>query len=247
MKATSTRFSDRVDDYIKYRPGYPEQIIEILANKIGLNQNSIIADIGSGTGISTNLFLKNGNKVFGVEPNKEMRESAELIFGANSSFISVNGTAEKTNLKERSIDLIFSAQAFHWFNANDTKKEFERILRPGGYIVIVWNVRKENDGFQKEYESILKSIPEYNAVTHKNITDKEMSDFFAPASMQKLVLPNYQELNLDGLKGRLKSSSYCPKEGFEFERIMREIELLFYRFEKQAVIKFEYDTNVYWT
>ncbi len=247
MKTNTTRFSDRVEDYIKYRPGYPEEIIGILANEIGLNQDSIVADVGSGTGISTNLFLKNGNKVFGIEPNKKMREAAELIFGTNSNFISVNGTAEKTNLKELSIDIIFSAQAFHWFNLNATKKEFKRIIKPGGHIVLVWNVRKENNGFEKEYESILKSIPEYKDVTHRNITDKEIFDFFAPNLMQKMALPNYQELNLNGLKGRLKSSSYCPKEGNEHERIMEETELLFYKFEKEGIIKFEYDTNVYWT
>jgi len=247
MKTNTTRFSDRVDDYIKYRPGYPEQIIGILANKIGLNQDSIIADIGSGTGISTSLFLKNGNKVFGVEPNKEMREAAELIFATNLNFISVNGTAEKTNLKELSVDIIFCAQVFHWFNFNETKKEFKRILKPDGHIVLVWNVRKENDGFQKEYESILQSIPEYNDVTHRNITDKEIFDFFSPNSMQKIVLPNQQALDLDGLKGRLKSSSYCPKEGVEYERIMQKIELLFHKFEKEGLIKFEYETNAYWT
>jgi len=247
MKTNTTRFSDRVDDYIKYRPGYPKQIISILSHKIGLNQNSIIADIGSGTGISSNLFLTNGNKVFGVEPNKEMREAGELAFRTNSNFTSVNGTAEKTNLRDLSVDIIVSAQAFHWFNPNETKKEFMRILKPGGHIVLVWNVRKENDDFQKGYESILKSIPGYNDVNHGNITDKEILEFFAPKSMEKISLPNYQLLNLDGLKGRLKSASYCPKEGSANERIMRRIELLFYKFEKEGVIKFEYETNVFWT
>ena len=152
MKTNTTRFFDRVEDYIKYRPGYPKQIIGILSHKIGLNQNSIIADIGSGTGISSNLFLTNGNKVYAVEPNKEMREAAELIYATNSNFISVNGTAEKTNLKERSVDIIFCAQAFHWFNSNKAKKEFNRVLKPSGHIVLAWNVRKENDGFQKDYE-----------------------------------------------------------------------------------------------
>ena len=175
-----------------------------------------------------------------------MREAAEFVFETNSNFISVNGTAEKTNLRELSVDIIFSAQAFHWFNSNKTKKEFISILKPDGHIVLVWNVRKENDGFQREYESILKSIPAYNDVTHRNITDKEILEFFAPKPMQKLSLPNYQVFNLDGLKGRLKSSSYCPKEGSENERIMRQIELLFYKFEKEGVIKFDYETNVFW-
>ncbi len=246
MNTTTTRFSDRVDDYIRYRPGYPEQIIGILSQEIGLNQNSIVADIGSGTGISSNLFLLNGNKVFAVEPNKEMREAAELIYAINSNFISVNGTAEKTNLEELSVDIIFSAQAFHWFNSNDSKKEFNRIMKPYGHIVLVWNVRKEYDGFQKDYELILKSIPEYNDVTHKNITDEQILKFFAPKPMGKLTLPNCQAFDLNGLKGRLKSSSYCPKKGNEYERIMRQIERLFYNFEKEGLIKFEYETNIFW-
>src|SRR5258708_9080998 len=142
MKTSTSRFSDRVEDYVKYRPRYPQQIIEVLENKIELNVGSVVADIGSGTGISTGLFLNNGNKVFAVEPNKEMREAAESIYLKESNFISVNGTAEKSNLEERSIDIIFSAQAFHWFNARETKNEFNRILKPNGHIVLVWNIRK---------------------------------------------------------------------------------------------------------
>src|SRR5665647_2588353 len=138
MKTSTTRFSDRVEYYIKYRPHYSQKFIEILKTKIGLNSNSIIADIGSGTGISSALFLSNGNKVFAVEPNKEMREAAELIYSKESNFASINGTAEQTNLKENSIDIIFRAQAFHWFNTIETKAEFNRILKPNGNIVLVW-------------------------------------------------------------------------------------------------------------
>ncbi|HEY5406662.1 MAG TPA: class I SAM-dependent methyltransferase [Ginsengibacter sp.] len=245
MKTSTTRFSNRVEDYVKYRPHYPEQIIEILSHKIGLNQNSIIADIGSGTGISTSLFLHNGNKVFALEPNKEMREAAELAYLKDSNFISVNGTAEKSNLKDVSIDIIFSAQAFHWFNVSETKNEFKRILKPHGHIVLVWNVRKENDEFQTGYELILKSLPEYNKVTHRNISDKEIVDFFAPKTFEKTSLSNFQEFNLDGLKGRLKSSSYCPKEGARYQRLMSEIDRLFYQFEKEGMIRFEYETIIY--
>ena len=246
MKSSTTRFSDRVEDYIKYRPHYPQQIIEILTNKAGLNHNSIIADIGSGTGISSSLFLKNRNRLYAIEPNKEMRESAELFFLKDENFISVNGTAEQTNLKEHSIDIIFCAQAFHWFNKRETKIEFNRILRKDGHIVLVWNVRKEKSDFQKGYEMILGSIPEYKNVNHRNIAEGEIIDFFSPGIMYKESVPNFQLFNLDGLKGRLKSSSYCPKEGDEYKKLMQEVNDLFYKFEKDRIVKFEYETDIYW-
>lgn len=247
MKTSTTRFSDRVEDYIKYRPHYPQKVIEILETKIGLNNNSIVADIGSGTGISSALFLSNGNKVFAVEPNKEMRSAAELIYSKESNFTAIDGTAEQTNLQEHCIDIIFCAQAFHWFNTRDTKVEFNRILKPNGHIVLAWNVRKEEDDFQKSYESILKKIPEYNNVTHKNISEEDISKFFAPKIMHKESVPNIQTFNIDGLKGRLKSSSYCPKEGLAYKKLMREIDNLFYKFENEGTIKFEYDTKIYWS
>jgi SAM-dependent methyltransferase len=246
MKPSTTRFSDRVEDYIKYRPGYPLQIIDILGANIGLNSRSVIADIGSGTGISSGLFLNNGNKVYGVEPNNEMRGAAELFYLNDANFVSINGTAEQTKLKKHSIDIIFSAQAFHWFNKEETKIEFSRIAKPNGHIVLVWNVRQLTGGFQKEYESILKKILEYNNVTHRNISDKEIQHFFVPKIMYKEGLPNFQSFNLGGLKGRLLSSSYCPKEGALHNKLMNEIENLFNKFEKQGVIPFEYETQIYW-
>jgi ubiquinone/menaquinone biosynthesis C-methylase UbiE len=246
MKSATTRFSDRVDDYIKYRPGYPQKIIEVLTDEVGLTQHSIIADIGSGTGISTGLFISNGNKVYAVEPNKEMREPAELFYSENKNFICINGAAEQSNLKEHSINIIFCGTAFHWFNRNETKIEFNRILKPNGHIVLVWNVRKEQDDFQKGYEMILKSIPEYNEVMHRHGLDKEIIYFFSLRTIHKETVPNSQTLNLDGLKGRLKSSSYCPKEGIEYENLMHEMDTLFHKFNKNGVIKFEYETIIYW-
>ncbi len=246
MKTNTTRFSDRVEDYVKYRPHYPKKVIEILSNKIGLDKNSIIADIGSGTGISTGLFINNGNKVYAVEPNKEMREAAELFYSDDKNFISINGAAENTTLQDGSIDIIFCGTAFHWFNRNETKIEFNRILKQNGHIVLVWNVRKEQDDFQKEYESNLQKIPEYKDVSHRNISDKDITEFFSPGVFHKDSLPNFQTLNLDGLKGRIKSSSYCPKEGIEYENLMQEMDTLFHKFEKNGVIKFEYETIILW-
>lgn len=246
MKISTKRFSDRVEDYVKYRPVYPTHVVSILKNKFVLDELSIIADIGSGTGISSKLFIDNGNKVYGVEPNKQMREAAELFFLENKNFVSISGTAEETNLPNKSIDLIFSGQAFHWFDKNSAKKEFNRILKKEGHIVLAWNERDEKDDFQKEYEKILQQIPEYAEVNHKNISDDQISTFFSPAKMHKESIENLQIFNLESLKGRLRSSSYFPKQGKLHENIMRQIEGLFYKFEKNRVINFLYETNIYW-
>jgi ubiquinone/menaquinone biosynthesis C-methylase UbiE len=246
MKISTKRFSDRIEDYVKYRPVYPIHVVSILKNKFVLDELSIIADIGSGTGISSKLFIDNGNKVYGVEPNKQMREAAELFFLENKNFVSISGTAEETNLPNKSIDLIFSGQAFHWFDKNSAKKEFNRILKKEGHIVLAWNERDEKDDFQKEYEKILQQIPEYAEVNHKNISGEEISTFFSPAKMHKESIENLQIFNLESLKGRLRSSSYFPKQGKLHENIMRQIEGLFYKFEKNRVINFLYETNIYW-
>jgi ubiquinone/menaquinone biosynthesis C-methylase UbiE len=132
MEDSTKRFSNRVENYVKYRPHYPQEIINFLSEEIGLNSEKTIADIGSGTGISAELFLENGNKVYGIEPNKEMREAAEIYLEKYKYFISVNGTAEDTLLENDSMDIVLAGQAFHWFDVEKAKKEFKRILKGRG-------------------------------------------------------------------------------------------------------------------
>lgn len=247
LKTNTTRFSDRAEDYKKYRPGYPEQLIQLLHDKMGLDKNSIVADIGSGTGISSALFLKNENTLYAVEPNAEMRAAAEWDLSGNKNFHSINGTSEKTGLPDQSVDFIFSAQAFHWFDQPKTKIEFKRILKPGGHIVLVWNVRDEKFPFQKAYEEILKAnIPEFTIVNYTNVSEKNIEEFFSPKSVHLESMMHFQEFDLDGLKGRLRSSSYCPKEGVVYDKLMKEMEVLFYRFSENGRIKFHYETMIYW-
>lgn len=222
-------------------------MINILAKEIGLTNDKIIADIGSGTGISSIPFLENKNRVFGVEPNKEMREAQELLLSEFSNFSSINGSAEETNLEDESLDLIFCAQAFHWFDKEKSKSEFSRILKENGNLVIVWNSRSTKTEFQKEYEQILyDNIEEYKNVNHRNIDDLDIEKFFSPKSMKTYELANEQKFDLDGLKGRLQSSSYCPKEGQEYTKLMKEIDTLFEKHQKENIIKFNYETKIYW-
>ena len=247
MNDNTKRFSGRVEDYIKYRPSYPKEIVKILEEKIQLDKSKTIADIGSGTGISSKLFLENDFKVIGVEPNKEMREAAEQLLSPFVNFISVNGTAEKTNLPGKSIDLIFCGQAFHWFDKKKSKIEFDRILKSDGNIVLVWNSRSSKSGFLNQYEEALdEHIPEYKYVNHRNISDEEISKFFFPKKMNKICLDNEQIFDLNGLKGRLKSSSYCPKSGKQYEKLMTRIEQIFEKYKVNNTIAFEYETEIFW-
>lgn len=246
MPDNTLRFSNRVQDYIRYRPQYPIAVLEILKSECFLTPQHIIADIGSGTGISSELFLNNDNLVHAVEPNMEMRLAAEYLNKALSNFISINGAGESTGLPDSSIDFIICAQTFHWLDSSLAKKEFWRILKPDGKIVLLWNERSIDSDFQKEYEEILyRCVSAYKEVTHRDISEVVLSEFFAPHTMVKYQLPNYQDLDLEGLLGRMMSSSYIPKEGQEHHNLISEITQLFHNHQIGGKVRFEYKTNVY--
>ncbi len=247
VQDNTSRFSNRVKDYIEFRPTYPKDMVRVLSQNIGFNNTKVVADIGSGTGISSVPFLQNGNMVYGVEPNNEMREAQENLLRGYRNFVSVNGTAEHTKLKPESVGLIFCGQSFHWFDKQQSKKEFLDILEKSGNIVLAWNSRCSRTDFQKGYEQILVStIEEYGNARHRDIEDLGIKEFFSPKSMQTVTLKNEQIFNLNGLKGRLKSSSYCPKEGEDYENLMEGMEKLFERHKVDNSIVFNYDTKIYW-
>ena len=240
------RFSNRVQDYIRYRPHYPSGVLDILKSHCGMSSEHIVADIGSGTGISSELFLQNGNLVYAIEPNREMRQAAETLHADIPHFHSREGTGENTGLEDASVDFIVCAQTFHWLDAILAKKEFVRILKPKGKIVLIWNERSINSDFQKKYEETLyRCVSAYKEVTHRDISETVLSDFFSPRTMSKYQLPNYQDLDLEGLLGRMMSSSYIPKEGEEHLRLISEVTQLFHNHKLDGMVRFEYKTTVY--
>lgn len=246
MKSTE-RFSDRVSNYVAYRPSYPVELAGILEKECKLNNSSIIADIGSGTGKWTELLVNHSLTVHAVEPNKEMREAAESLLGSSDYFTSVAGKSEATTLADQSIDLITVAQAFHWFNLEDTKKEFERILKPAGHIALIWNERNTSLPFQKEYDQMLTEYaPEYSKVNHRNITDKDVSDFLQPRTVESFSLPYSQKFDLAGLSGRMNSSSYTPKPDTPESRALNAAATaLFKKHEVNGTIEFSYQSRLY--
>jgi SAM-dependent methyltransferase len=248
-KNSTTRFSSRVDDYIKYRPHYPVEIIDLLADRCGLTPASVIADIGSGTGILTRLFLENGNPVVGVEPNREMREAGESYLAEYRRFTSMDGTSETTRLPSHAMDFIVAGQAFHWFDPVKSRAEFQRILKEEGWLVLLWNDRRiDTTPFLRDYEALLQAFgTDYNEINHKNVQDQAVFAAFYGAAPFEAAFDNVQRFDFDGLMGRLRSSSYMPGlDDPKHAAMAQHAREIFDRHQQGGRVLFEYDCRIYY-
>lgn len=242
-----TRFSNRVADYARSRPGYPEEVVETFFREAGSGPGAVVADIGSGTGISSKLFLDAGCRVVGVEPNAAMRQAAEAALSEYPRFQSVDGSAEATTLPGGSIDLIVCGQAFHWFDRESARSEWQRILRPEGWAALFWNSRRtEGAPLLAAYERLVEHhATDYREVNHRKLSPEAFADFFGGA-FRRFAFPNRQVVDLDGLRGRLLSSSYMPAPGAKgHDEMLREIEKIFARHQDGGAVTIEYETELY--
>ena len=243
----TTRFSDRVENYARYRPGYPPEALAVLKNECRLMPGHVVADIASGTGIWTRMLLENGNQIFGVEPNAEMRQAGEKLLAAFPQFTSVAGTAEATTLPSASMDFVTAAQAAHWFDRKRARQEFARILKPDGWLVLLWNERvTDSTPFLRDYEQLLLTYgTDYEQVRHERTTD-EVNVFFDPLPYQERVFANRQEFDYAGVEGRLLSSSYAPgPEHPKHQPMLQELRRVFDAHSAGGRATFEYKTRVY--
>jgi len=243
------RFSDRAQDYAKYRPHYSHSVVHALQNACGLKPQHIVADVGCGPGLLAEIFLENGNQVIGVEPNREMRIAGEAYLGGYSNFSMVDGSAEVTTLKDASVDFVVAGQAYHWFNPPEARAEFARILKPGGWTVLVWNDRNTHaTGFLRAYEAFIRTYGiDYEQVAHKYVAHPDaLRGFFGSSEMHLITQQNEQRLDYDGLCGRLLSSSYIPKSGERYDAMMRELPQLFSSHAVNGRVVLSYDTNIYY-
>jgi ubiquinone/menaquinone biosynthesis C-methylase UbiE len=248
MQDPTKRFSNRVADYVRYRPDYPAEIAQVLVEQCGLGPSTTVADIGSGTGILSQLLLTYGASVIGVEPNREMREAGDVFLADHTRFRSVDGTAEATTLANASIDIITAGQAFHWFDRTATRQEFQRILKPQGWVALIWNVRHTNTSpFLNDYEELLKTFAiDYEKVNHKQVDSAVISEFFAPQPCQTYRFPHQQIVDFAGLRGRLESSSYTPTPSHpRYDQMIQQLTVLFEQHQHNNSVVLEYETIIY--
>lgn len=249
MTDATDRFSNRVADYVRSRPSYPAAAIDLLRTECGLGPGSRVADVGAGTGIFTVQLLEAGAHVVAIEPNGPMREAAVGLLSGRERCEVTDGTAEATGLGDASVDLITAAQAFHWFDRPAARREFVRILRPGGHVALLWNERRsESTPFLHDYELLLREgSVDYAAVNHRNVGVEKISDFFAPSQVQVRSFEYEQHFDWQGLQARVLSSSYVP--GPDDPRQPAFVELLRRLFDQHAnngSVTWEYDTWVYY-
>lgn len=243
------RFSDRVADYVRARPGYPDAVYQGLAAAAALRPEALVADIGAGTGLSAELFLRHGHRVIGVEPNAAMREAGQqqlARFGA--AYVAQAGSAEDTGLAGASIDLAVAAQAFHWFEPQAARIEFRRFLKPGGVAVLIWNDRQtDTSPFLIDYENLLLTHgTDYREVNHRNIDAARIGAFFGAARPKELVCPYVQHFDYEGLEARLLSSSYTPPAGDpRREPMLKALCEIHARHAVNGQVAMVYDTRVY--
>ena len=247
-RSPTGRFSDRVADYERYRPGYPPEVGALLRDGCGVGPGSVVADVGAGTGISTQVVADLGAEVVAIEPNDAMREAAEHRFAGSSLVRVTNGSAEATGLPDGCVDVVFAGQSFHWFDHAAARTEFARILRPGGWVVLAWNERSTTaSSFLAGYEQLLRErAVDYAQVDHRNVGDAGVEAFFAPNPVRIHHFANEQVFDRDGFVGRALSSSYVP--GIDDPERAPFVEALDVLFAERCVddrVTWVYDTTVY--
>jgi len=247
MIPATERFTDRVADYAKYRPGYPPEVLAFLRDEYGLTSSHKIADIGFGTGLLTEVFLRNGNAVIGVEPNDAMRLAGENYLRGFDNFTSIKATAEATTLADESLDFVAAGQAFHWFDAAKASAEFRRILRPTGYAALIWNERRKRaTDFLIALEQLLQTFTTDRPTLDLEVDEPAIKRFFAPAAYCLRSFDNRQILDYEGLQGRFLSASYVPEAGHPNRvPLLQNLRQIFDTHAANGAVTIEYDTRVF--
>jgi SAM-dependent methyltransferase len=233
------RFTGRVEDYERYRLRYPAAVIEMMVARCGLRREHLVADVGAGTGMLAELFLEHGNAVVAVEPNDEMRAACERLASAWPGLTVKKATAEATGLKDASVDFVAAGRAFHWFDPAKTAKEFRRILRPGGWVVIVNNGRvRDESPISVAYEGLLREHgTDYAAYQERYESDARVAAFFAGGELLREETRGEQRLTLEELVGQTQSLSVVPEPGHaKYEGMQAGLREFFAKWQVDGVV-----------
>jgi len=246
VQDATRRFSTRADHYLKARPGYPAAILDALREAGMLRDGSVVADIGSGTGLLSELFLQSGYDVMAVEPNAVMRRAGEQRLAGMAGFHSIDGRAEATTLPDASVDLVTVGTAFHWFDRDAARLEFQRILRQNGHVMVSWNQRDQRSPFMRDYERLLeRHANDYRDVRDRDLEERALTALFAPGWITR-SFAHAQTFDFDGLADRLLSSSYAPQAGHPGHAAMLSaLKTLFDAYARDGRVLFEYLAVMY--
>lgn len=241
-----SRFSGRAEHYEAARPAYAHALLQRLDQDCHL-PTAAIADVGSGTGKLSRQLLEQGSQVFGVEPNQDMRQAAERSLAAFPRFRSVNGTAEHTTLDSGSVDLVTAAQAFHWFQPDAFLQECRRILRPGGSVALIWNLRDMGAPVNQAWADLCRRYcPDFQGFTNGlTPNDPHIRGFF-PGECRYCAFPHPLYYDWEGFLRRCLSSSFSLREGDgKFLAYQDELAALFQKFARQGVLELPNETVAY--
>lgn len=243
------RFTGKADIYKKFRPSYPKELFDYLYSQVGFNQNSTIADIGSGTGIFSSLLLERKSHVYCIEPNDDMRQIAEKDLSEFENFISVNALAENTGLQEKSIDFVTVAQAFHWFDRQLFREECKRILKDGGKVVLVYNSRDDNGEVIRKGDDIIEKYRvDSPGFRQRGNPPETYSDFFSDGICEYKTFRNDRHIDRECFIGGSLSASYAPKEETDAEKyhgFVNELNELFDKYNINGLLNFPQITKSY--
>jgi SAM-dependent methyltransferase len=238
------RFSSRVEHYARYRPGYPARLIEVLRNTCGLAPDHVVADVGCGTGLLAEVFLRNGNLVYGIEPNEDMRAVAEDTLRKYERFRSVNARGECTTLPRASVDLVAVGRAFQWLEPEAALAEFARILKPEGWAVLVWLTRKTAPGFPAEYDGLLSTYSLDRREMEQ--TRRDRRTLLTRRGFTRQSFDEHAAVTLEALEGETRSYSSSPEPGHPLFAPMREaLQALFRKHQRDGQVTIEYGLTVY--
>jgi len=248
MTDSVRRFDRTVENYVKYRPHYPYAVVEYLQSACQLTPGLTVADIASGTGFVAEIFLQHDNPVIGIEPNAGMRAAGQSYLSQYPRFTSLSATAEATTLDAHSVDMITAGQAFHWFDREKARQEFIRILKPEGWVVLIWNLPRRDTPFMAAYEQIwLKYLaPQMHSNdSDTQVVENELRAWYSPGAVEFKSFDNFQVLDLAGLRGRVLSSSYSPTpEQPSYVPMLTELEAIFHAHQADGKITVAYECRV---
>jgi SAM-dependent methyltransferase len=242
------RFTGLAELYAKHRPSYPGAVVDYIVERCGLSPQSLLVDVGSGTGISSRLFAQRGVPVLGIEPNADMRARAEAEPLPEGLPVPIyrDGRAEATGLPPGSTDTVLAAQAFHWFEPQAALREFQRILKLGGWIALVWNERDESDPLTAAYGAVIRSTPGATELECNRGRAGEpllVSPLFEDG--ERMLFHNEQQLDEQNLIGRALSASYAPRDPNLVTHFVADLGAVFAHYQKQGTVRLRYETSVY--